>query len=320
MSNDRDDPRGPHDAPPPERPAEPGSAGPQPEPPSPTGSSTWEQPAGPEDPHGQRPASGQAADPQTQPYGYGPAHGSSAPAPNQQYGDGQQYRGAQQYGQAPYGPAQQYGQPSPGYGQQPSGYGTAAQYGQPYGEPGAQYGLSGGYGPYGQPAIPARPGAVITSAVLGFVFAALGLLVAVACIAGGALVDDLIAAIEASDPTVGGSVNAAEITTTRVALLVTGLLALAWTVVMIWGSALAVRGRSRVLLLVGASITVASTGLVLLLAVLGAATTPDEPGQGGAIVLFLVVFLAALAMLVLLCLRPASAFFAAHRAARARRG
>ena len=45
-------------------------------------------------------------------------------------------------------------------------------------------------------------------------------------------------------------------------LIVFGLLALAWTVIMIWGSIRALTGRSRVLLLVGGSIALAFTALI----------------------------------------------------------
>ena len=75
-----------------------------------------------------------------------------------------EHPGPWQYGQP------QYGQPQ--YGQPP--YGTA-----PYG----QYGPA----PFG-PAQPARPGTVITAAVLALVFAALGLLVTVGFLVGGALI------------------------------------------------------------------------------------------------------------------------------------
>ena len=55
--------------------------------------------------------------------------------------------------------AQQYGQ-QPAYGQQP-GYGA----------------VRAAYGQYGASAVPARPPHVITAAVLGFIFGALGVLV-----------------------------------------------------------------------------------------------------------------------------------------------
>jgi hypothetical protein len=82
---------------------------------------------------------------------------------------------------------------------------------------------------------------------------------------------------------------------------------------MAWGSVLALRGRSRVLLLVGASIAVATTGLVFLGGLVGLASGPGGPGQAGGIVFLLALFLASLAMLVLLCLPSAGQFFTAHR-------
>jgi hypothetical protein len=105
-----------------------------------------------------------------------------------------------------------------------------------------------------------------------------------------------------------------------IALVVIGLLALAWTVLMIWGSVWALTGRSRVLLLVGGSIAV----LVMLIAVLGSildSTSADSVGASEymiGIVLTLAFFLASLAIVVPLCLRPATRFFAEHRARRGR--
>jgi hypothetical protein len=213
---------------------------------------------------------------------------------------GQGPYGQPAWAQGQYGPPS-YGQPGygpPGYG--PPGYGPA-QYGQPaYEQP-----------PYGQPQ-PARPGTVITAAVLGLVHAALGLLVTVGLLAGGALIDDLISLAE-SDPSVDAQVSNSEVNDARAALVGVALLALAWTVVMVWGSVLAVRGRSRVLLLVGASIAVAVSGLFFGVGLIGAIAAPDQPGQTSGVLFFLVPFLASLAMLVLLCLRSAGQFFAAHR-------
>jgi hypothetical protein len=80
---------------------------------------------------------------------------------------------------------------------------------------------------------------------------------------------------------------------------------------MIWGSIRALTGRSRVLLLVGGSISVVCTAFVLLA---GLSSISDV--GGGAVLLYLVFFLAALAIVVLLCLKSSAAFFAAHRARR----
>jgi hypothetical protein len=236
----------------------------------------------------------------------------------------------QQQGQPPYGPPPQQPAPhgQPDYGQPPYGQPEQAQpqygqpqYGQPqYGQP--QYGQPQyGQPPYGQPsygqAQPARPGTVITAAVLGLVHGALGLLATVGLLAGGALLDDLLDAVAKTDPAVTAEVPASELDLVRGTLVLFAVLALAWTVVMVWGSVLALRGRSRVLLLVGASIAVATSGLFFLGGLANAASGPDEPGETGGVLILLAMFLAALAMLVLLCLRSAGQFFAAHRQRRA---
>ncbi|WP_369139775.1 hypothetical protein [Modestobacter versicolor] len=237
-------------------------------------------------------------------YGQQPPYGQYGQAPYGQYGQapyGQQY-GQEQYGQ------QQHGQPAP-YGQQP--YGGQAGYGQvAYGQ--SPYGGS----PYGD-AQPARPGSVITAAVLGLVHAAMGLLVTVAFLAGGAVIDDLVDALEDSDPSIDTGTTASGIGDVRAVLVLLALLALAWTVVMVWGSILALRGRSRVLLLVGSSISVAATGLFFLFGTIGTLVDSGSSSDAGGIVFLLVLFLASLAMLVLLCLRSSAQHFAAHRQRRA---
>ncbi|MGY1841349.1 MULTISPECIES: hypothetical protein [unclassified Modestobacter] len=246
-------------------------------------------PGQPDPAWGQQPRSGQPA-----PHGQPPPHGQYGQPPGQ-YG--------QPPGPTPWG---QYGQPP----QQPPQQAPWGRYGQP-----APYGR---YGPYGgtDPALPpARPAAVITAAVLAFVYAAFGVLVALGLFAGGAFIDDLIDATLATDPTLSGEVSSDEVGTLRGAFVLLGVLALAWTVIMTWGGALALRGRSRVLLLVGSSISVAFTGFVLLSTAVTAAA--GEPGAVGGLVFSLVLFLGALAILVLLCLRPAAEYFAAHRARRA---
>jgi hypothetical protein len=265
-----------------------------------TGSTAYGQPA-PERPGGAEPPSGQ--------YGQQPYGRSSY---------GQPPYAQPQYGQAPYGQPsyghQPYGRPQ--YAPQPYG---APQYGQPqYGQPayGApQYGQSPfEHGP------PARPGTVITAAVLGLVFGALGLLVTVGLLAGGALIDDLITTLAETDPTFDEGTAGTGVDQARSVLIVLSVLALAWTVVMVWGSVLALRGRSRVLLIVGASIAVAVTGLFFVLGLIGAATAPagaGQPGEAGGVLFLLAVFAATVAMLVLLCLRSAGRFFTAHRHRRA---
>ena len=154
-----------------------------------------------------------------------PDPGQQAPPHGQQYGP--------QYGQPQYG--QQYGQPQYGQPSYPAQY--PQQWGSPqYGQP--PYGTAPyGGAPYGPPPQPARPGTVITAAVLGLVLGALGLLATVGLLVGGALIDDLAAALDESDPSLGSGVA----NDVRAVLLLLALLALAWTVVMVWGSVLALR-------------------------------------------------------------------------------
>ena len=217
------------------------------------------------------------------------------------YGEPQSY-GQQQppYGQPPqYG--QQYGQPA-SYGQQPYG---EAQYGQPspYGQ---QYGQPGGYGQYGQSAVPAKPGGVVTAAVLGFVYGAFGVLVSLVLIVGAAAFSGGGAGIDEEIPGLGAAAGVVS-----GVLIVVGVLLLAWTVLMIWGSVWALTGRSRVLLLVGGSISLAFT----LFGLLGNLADSANAGAGGVFWSLLFV-LGALAIVVLLSLRSAASFFAAHRARR----
>ena len=239
--------------------------------------------------------------------------------PPQQYGQPPQYGSGGQQGQ-PYG-GQQY-QPSP-YGQgQPQVRSGYPQYGQlgGYGQypPQGQYGQYGQYGPYGQTAVPARPTPVVVAAVLGFVFSAFGALMTVGLLLGGALLGTVLEDVVAGDPTLS-DVDPSELgEVTDVALLFGigfGVLALVWTALMIRGSVRALTGRSRVLLLVGGAIAVAVTALFLV----GVLSGVSAGGAGGGEVVFsLLLFLAALAIVVLLCLRPAAQYFAAHRARRGR--
>jgi hypothetical protein len=151
--------------------------------------------------------------------------------------------------------------------------------------------------------------------VLAFVYAAFGLLAAVGTLAFGAVVDDLIGVLEEGDASLG-TVDAGAVDAARAGLLVFGLIALAWTVVMVWGAVLALRGRNRVLLLVGGSTTIAATALFLLAVVVAAADPATQDAAGG-VVVSLLLFLGAVAIVVLLCRRTAAQFFAAHRARRA---
>jgi hypothetical protein len=246
--------------------------------------------------------------------GSGGAHRYGEPEQGQpQYGQQQQY-GQPEYGQPQYGQQQQYGQqpyPQPQYGQEQYGqqqYGQQypAAYGQQaYGQQpayGQQYGQQPAYGQYGS-AQPAKPGSVITAAVLGFVFGALGVIGTVVLLFAGALFGGLD-----TDETGGfGDIAGAA----AGIVIVLALLALAWTVVTIWGSVWALTGRSRVMLLVAGSIAVAFT----LLGFLG--SLGDSSG-GGNVVVNLLFLLAAVAIVVLLCLKPSADFFAAHRARRGR--
>ena len=241
------------------------------------------------------------------------------------------YTPPQQYGQAPQqyaggGPA---GPPHGGQPYQPSPYGQGPPHGQPgspqqYGQPGSwgpyppqgAYGQYAQYGQYGQTAVPARPAPVVVAAVLGFVFGALGVLVSLGLLLGGAVFGTVFDDLAASDPAFE-DVDTSGIDTGQVTgvLVVMGVLALAWTVLVIWGSVRALTGRSRVLLLVGGAIAAAATGAFALLVLTGLST--GEVG-GGEVVFALLLFLAALAIVVLLCLRPAAQFYAAHRARRGR--
>ncbi|MGY2084697.1 hypothetical protein [Blastococcus sp. SYSU DS0539] len=218
--------------------------------------------------------------------GGGPEHGQP---PYGQQNPPQQY-GQQQYGQPRYG-QEQYGQPQygqPGYGQQ---YGTPAPYGQQYPQQ---------YGQYGPTGVPAKPGGVVTAAVLGFVYGAFGLLVSFFTIVVGVAASGADMSLDEEIPGLGSVAGAV-----GGVLLVVGLLALVWTVVMIWGSVRALTGRSRVLLLVGGSIALVFTAFGFLGSLVDGGTAD--------IVVNLLFFLAALAIVVLLSLKPSAQFFAAHR-------
>jgi hypothetical protein len=248
-------------------------------------------------------------------------HGSGTDpryTPPQQYGQpppqSAQPSGGQQYQPSPYGQGQPYGQPgyAPQYGQP----GYPQQYGQPGYGPYAPQGQYGQYGQYGQTAVPARPTPVVVAAVLGFVFGAFGVLMSLGLLLGGAVFgavfDDLVASDPAFEDVDTSGVDTGQITGL---LVVLGVLALAWTVLMIWGAVRALTGRSRVLLLVGGAIAVAVTALFLVAVLSGVST---GGAGGGEVVFSLLLFLAALAIVVLLCLRPAAQYFAAHRARRGR--
>jgi hypothetical protein len=275
-------------------------------------------------PEGSRPPGGEE---QGQPSYGQPQHGQPpyGQAPYGQTPYGQTPYGQAPYGQAPYGQAP-YGQPA--YGQTPYGQPSYGQppYGGQYGQP--DYGAPAAYGQYGYSAAPARPAHVIVPAIIGFVFAAFGVLATLAIFLGGAAVVGMAGALDSGalgpgteDP-FGGDLTGDAAAGIGVALVVMGLLALTWTVLMVWGSVWALTGRSRVLLLVGGSFAV----LVTLIGVLGGILDSATAGAAGAgtseyaigIVVVLLFFVASLAIVVPLCLRPATQFFAAHRAHRGR--
>jgi hypothetical protein len=246
-------------------------------------------------------------------YGQSPQYGTPGEQGGQQYGQQPQY--GQQYGQPEYG-QQQYGQQQPQYGQQQ--YGTPATYGDQYGQQaayGQQYGQAQqygqgypqGYGQYGSSATPSKPPHVIISAVLGFIFGAFGVLLSLGLILGGAFLGSFFGSLEDE-----AGVSGAGAAITGVFVFI-GILALAWTVLMIWGSVWALTGRSRVMLLVGGSIALVLT----LLGFIGSLSDTSTNGAGG-VVVQLLFLLAAVAIVVLLSMKPAADFYAAHRARRGR--
>jgi hypothetical protein len=205
--------------------------------------------------------------------------------------------------QNPYEKQAQYGQQQQ-YGQQPAPYGQ--QQPAPYGQQQPAYGQQQ-YGQYGQTAVPARPAGVTIAAVFGFIFGALGVLATILLIFAGAIFGGATGGADEAIPGLGSFVGAV----TGV-LIVIGILALAWTIVMIMGSVKAISGRSRVLLLVGGSIAIFTTGLSFF------GSLGDENSTAGGVILSLIFFLMAVAIVVLLSMKPAADFFAAHRARRGR--
>jgi hypothetical protein len=257
--------------------------------------------------------------------GYGQQYGESAgqQGHGQQYGQpeyGQQGYGQQGYGQQGYGQqgyGQGYGQPEygqqgygQGYGQAPAEYGQ--QYGQQYGQA-QQYGGYGqpqqyGYGQYGTSVVPTKPATVTISAVLGFIWGALGALMTLLFFFGAAAIGGATSGGSGLDEAIPGFSEVAGAAAGIFAAF--GVLALAWTVVMIWGSIRALSGRSRVLLIVGGSIAIAATGLFFISAL------SEAGSDAGGILLMLVLFAGSIAIVVLLALKASAAFFAAHRARR----
>ncbi|MGY1803536.1 hypothetical protein ACI78T_09650 [Blastococcus sp. SYSU D00922] len=226
-----------------------------------------------------------------------PGSGGNPPYGQPQYG--QQQYGQQQYGQPQYG-QQPYGQPP--YGQQPYGqqYGQQ-QYPAAYGQ---QYGQAPAYGQYGS-AQPAKPGSVVTAAVLGFVFGALGVIFTLLLVVAGSAASTFFGDFTDNDD-VENSILA-------VVILFAVLMAV-WTTATIWGSVWALTGRSRVLLLVAGSIALAFT----LLGFLSSLADSGNSGGAGGVIWSLLLLAGSLAIVILLSRRPAADFFAAHRARRGR--
>jgi hypothetical protein len=229
-----------------------------------------------------------------------PAQSYGQQYPQPEYG-GQPY-GRPEYGQPQYG-RPEYGQPE--YGQPEYGQAAHGQYPAPYVPPGpAAYGQPGAVG-HGEAATAPRPGGVVTAAVLGFLFGALGVVISLVAIFLGAVATGASGSADNSVPGLGSVFGAV-----GGAIIVAGILALVWTVVMIWGSVWALTGRSRVLLLVGGSIALALSVLQLLGAL---------AHSGGSSIVSSVVFTAAaLLIVVLLSAKDAAAFYASHRSLRAR--
>jgi hypothetical protein len=216
--------------------------------------------------------------------------------------------------QNPYGQQPSYGQ-QPQYGQQPAPYGQQPQYGQqpaPYGQQPQQYGQQPAYGQqqygqYGTTAVPSRPAGVTIAAVFGFIFGALGVLFTVLLVFAGAIFGGAAGEVDDEIPGLGSFVGAV-----TGFLIVIGLIFLAWTIVTIWGSVRAISGRSRVMLLVAGSIALFFTALGFF------GSLGDDNSTAGGVILSLIFLLMALAIVVLLSMKPAADFFAAHRARRGR--
>ena len=202
-----------------------------------------------------------------------------------------------QYGQPPYGQPPQYGQPAygqPAYGQPQ--YGPPAYGPPPYGQD--PYGSGGQYGSMGAPS---RPASVVVASVLGLISAALGLLATLVLVVGGAEFLEF-------EEQFGGQLSGDERATLTAVIIMFGLVAGIYTVLMVLGSILALTGRSRVPLIVGGSLSIAFTALSFL----GSLAGGDAAGVLG----LLAALAASIAIVFLLCLRPSTDFYAAHRARR----
>jgi hypothetical protein len=244
-----------------------------------------------------RSAAGQPAQPYgqpAQPYGQ-PQYGRPEyRQPEPEYGQ------QQQYGQPPYG-HEQYGQAPYGQQQYPEQGGYGSQYAQQQSAYGQQYGQAPAYGQYGT-GQPAKPGTVVTAAVLGFVFGAFGVILTLLTFVAGSAASSVFGSLTEDDAATG----------IFAIVVLLALLMGAWTVVTIWGSVWALTGRSRVLLIVGGSIAIAFT-LFGFLASIG-----DNVSGAGDVVWSLLFLAGAIAIVVLLSVRSSANFFAAHRARRGR--
>ena len=202
----------------------------------------------------------------------------------------------------PYGQQQPYGQPQYGeqhYGQ-PQYSGQQPQYGwQPYGQEGGP----AAYGRYDSGVRPGRRGGVTAAAVLGIVWGALGVLVTIGLIFIGAFFGGSVNDAENAIAGLGSYVGAA-----AGVLFALGLLAAAWAVVMIWGSVRALSGRSRVLLIVGASISIAATAIQFI----GSLASLSDSGAGS-VVVAVVLLAVSILIVVLLSNKAATQYFTASR-------
>ncbi len=147
---------------------------------------------------------------------------------------------------------------------------------------------------------PVRPGVVMAAAVLGVILGALATAAAIFAFVGGS-------ALVGQDD--GGTGLAGALSGI---FLVFALIALTVAVLLIWGSVLAITGRSRVLLIVGAAL-LAALGLISFFGSIG-----NDATDTGGIIGLLVGLAAALLILVFLSLAPAARYFAAHRDRRGR--
>jgi hypothetical protein len=145
---------------------------------------------------------------------------------------------------------------------------------------------------------------VVAASVIGFVWGALGAIVTVVFMAGGAFFSGASGNADSTLPGLGAFTGAA-----AGVFIFLGLLALAWTVVMFWGSAWALSGRSRVLLIVGGSIAVATTAVTFFGSLGG-------NSNAGGIVIALVLLALSILVVVLLSRKDAAAFYAYQRSQR----